>query len=211
MLFSVLRANGAYNGEGALSVQGWFDYNGGYGFNDPGTRNQTLPQNQWVHYAFVRSGSNGTYYVNGAQLGPMSTTAASKTYGNINLFIGGDATVSSGGFCNNILYCFTGTIGQVVILNTALGAAEMRRFYAASLPFFGGSAPPPSSPALSTGAIVGISVAGGVTLLGGATGLAVYQIRKMKNPGPPSQSSRAPSRKGAKSARVVPIPQVIGV
>ena len=180
-LFSVTRAPAVTNGEGALSIQGWYDYSGGYGFNDPAAVNISVPQNQWVHYVFVRLGLTGSYYING-ELRNTTTASTNISYTNSHLTLGGDYALTNSGFCTSLAGCFTGVIGQAVVLNKALVSAEVKTlFLATAANFLSGPAPSPS-PVLSTPAIIGIATGGaaGVAVL-----VAVVTVAALYYKGPP--------------------------
>lgn len=168
------------NGEGVLSPQGWYDYSSGYGFNDPSALNYTFAKNQWVHYVFVRSGLTGSYYMNGI-LKNTTTALSNVSYTNSHLTLGGDFTLSNSGFCTSLSGCFTGVIGQAVVLNKPLVSLEVRSLYLATASNFIGSSPSPA-PVLSTPAIIGIATGGaaGVAVL-----VAVVTVAALYYKGPP--------------------------
>ena len=98
-----------------------------------------IPLNQWSHLAFVRSGTNGYYYLNGVSVANV-TASSSVSYGTANFAIGCD-------YRNLVLNvnprCFSGYISTFVILNSALSSTQVAGdYYGASW----ANPPPPSPP-----------------------------------------------------------------
>ena len=65
-----------YGGSGTSGVL-YFNHNGG---NISSSASITVPVNAWSHLAYVRSGTSGYFFFNGAQVG--TTVSDSTTYGN---------------------------------------------------------------------------------------------------------------------------------
>ena len=109
----------------ASGVQGF-----GNGAGIPGSSSSCttfLPPNYaWTHLAFVRNGLSGSYYINGV-LNSTQTAPNNVTYGTVNFTIGCDF--------RNIIYgttnvrCFTGFIGSMTFLNTALSSSDILQAY----------------------------------------------------------------------------------
>jgi prepilin-type N-terminal cleavage/methylation domain-containing protein len=84
----------------------------------------TIPKNQWVFIALVKSGSNFTYYLNGVAV--LKSGGAGASAGNTPFFIGGDPGFPSDGFV-------TGNIDSVRTYSSALVASKIQELYAEGL------------------------------------------------------------------------------
>ena len=82
--------------------------------------------NAWTHFAFVRSGTSGSYYINGVLSGTQ-TAATNVAYGTANFTIGCDYRGIIYG--TNNPRCFTGYIGSMTFLNTALTSTAISQAY----------------------------------------------------------------------------------
>ena len=128
----------------ASGVQGF-----GNGAGIPGSSSScttALPlNNAWTHLAFVRNGLSGSYYINGA-LNSTQTAPNNVTYGTGNFTIGCDFRNMIYGTANP--RCFTGFIGSMTFLNTALSSSDILQAYAGTGPnaAFSPPAPPPPRP-----------------------------------------------------------------
>lgn len=124
-----------YNGEWVLQFDSngklnFFDYNnpqGGYGFPNNVFSDGSVNTGNWVHIAFTKSGTSGTYYINGVASG---TTSASRdiSYNISNDFaIGLDlrAYRQAGHTSSN----FSGTMDDIRIWNRALNSTEISVLY----------------------------------------------------------------------------------
>ena len=103
------------NTSGALVV-------GKYGSADLAVSTTTLTAGKWTLVGYVRSGTTGTYYINGIAAG---TTSDSYNYTAVDSQIGANGGGSS---------IFLGTIDPVYPYNRALSAAEVVALYEAGVP-----------------------------------------------------------------------------
>ncbi len=79
----------------------------------------TIAANQWQHVVGVFNGSNGTLYINGAEVASSIFTAPSNY--NAPIYIGRDSSVSSG--------YWNGSIDEVRIYNITLSAEQVKALY----------------------------------------------------------------------------------
>ena len=96
----------------------------------------SIQANQWNHFAFVRSGLSGTYYLNGAQVATANANN-SVTYGTASFAIGCD-------YRNLYLgapRCFQGYMSTFMIFNSSLTGGQILSDYTAGNPLY--TAPPP--------------------------------------------------------------------
>ena len=105
---------------------GFWDYHNGLGFRDNSTSqsNAVLDDNTWKHVAFVKSGTVGKFYINGAL---DATVNAAKNVTSLNsqfFYIGGDVRDS-----NDWL---NGKIASAKLYTTALSASDILSDYNAS-------------------------------------------------------------------------------
>ena len=82
--------------------------------------------NSWTHVAFVRSGLSGSYYINGV-LSSTQLATINVTYGTANFTIGCDYRQIIYGTTNP--RCFTGYIGSITFLKTALTSTNISQAY----------------------------------------------------------------------------------
>ena len=102
---------------------GFWDYHNGLGFRDNSTSqsNAVLDDNTWKHVAFVKSGTVGKFYINGAL---DATVNAAKNVTSLNsqfFYIGGDVRDS-----NDWL---NGKIAYAKLYTTALSASDILSDY----------------------------------------------------------------------------------
>jgi hypothetical protein len=143
VLFSVGRS-GSLNGELQVWTNSFFDWSGGsFGFNPTYAQNAAVapPAGAWSHITLVRNGLSASWYLNGAPNGVVqSAQGFSVPYVNLFLNLGSDLkTVPTAGSY------FTGYLGQVVVLNTALAASDVLALFSATQPQY--LPPPPPAPA----------------------------------------------------------------
>lgn len=79
----------------------------------------SIPTGSWVHIVIVKSGSNFTYYQNGASIATASNSGSVVSH---TFFIGADPDFSSDGK-------FSGTVDDVRVYGRALSAAEVTQMY----------------------------------------------------------------------------------
>jgi trimeric autotransporter adhesin len=85
--------------------------------------NSTL-DNVWYHVAFVRSGTQAKFYLNGAQIGAAQTCSASPlVVAPGGMLIGQDQDVIGGGFATD--QSLAGRVGQLTIYNGALTTEQI--------------------------------------------------------------------------------------
>ena len=85
----------------------------------------SFPAGQWSHYAFVRSGLYGYYYLNGVLVTNVTATT-SVTYGTSNFAIGCDYRNL---LMNGTPRCFSGYMSTFMILNSALNGSQILSDY----------------------------------------------------------------------------------
>ncbi len=99
----------------------FWDYNGSsFGFDATTVGNTALNNSVWHHACFVKNGTSGTYYLDGASDGT-KTAALNITYGTSDFIVGAN-------FRDSNSY-FNGTIDDVRIYNRALSLAEIQALY----------------------------------------------------------------------------------
>ena len=112
-----------YNGEFILQLDGsgnlyvW-DFNNGYGFNTGVSAKVTTGQR--THVAFVKSGTQGTFYVNGVSVGQITATS-DKSYVNGPIIIGGNSRDGNS--------YFSGTMDNINVYGAALADSQIYTLY----------------------------------------------------------------------------------
>jgi hypothetical protein len=141
VLFSVSRSSSAVNGELQIWTNAFFDWSGSFGFNPTYAQNAAVspPAGAWTHIVLVRSGLTAYWYLNGAPNGVVqSAQGFSVPYLNTFLNLGCDLKTVPATWAY-----FTGYLGQVVVLNTALAASDVTALYSATKPQYVRPPPPP--------------------------------------------------------------------
>jgi hypothetical protein len=113
------RSPSSANSEFVLSMNMFWDYNNGYGFNGA-VPSLSLTSAGWYQVAFVKNGTTATWYLNGAANGT-SSAAQDAQYGNTDFCIGKD-------YRDNVNY-FNGYLGFMMIYNYSLTAGEISTNY----------------------------------------------------------------------------------
>ena len=126
MLLSFSRNGSGNNNEGIFQIlpsgkiQFW-DYSNTYGFPYNGLgSNQTVNDDRWHLVCFVKNGTSGTYYIDGAQSGT-TTASVDVTYGNADWVLGAD-------YRDNVEY-FNGLMDDVRVYNIALTPTDVASMY----------------------------------------------------------------------------------
>lgn len=113
------RSPSSANQEFVLSMNSFWDYDSGYGYNGavPST---SIASSGWYQVAFVKNGTTATWYLNGA---PNGNSYASKDsiYGSTAFCIGKD-------YRDNVSF-FNGYLGFMMMYNYSLTAAEISTNY----------------------------------------------------------------------------------
>jgi hypothetical protein len=113
------RSPSSANAEFVLSMNTFWDYNNGYGFNGA-SPSLSITSAGWYQVAFVKNGTTATWYLNGAANGT-SSAAQDAQYGNTDFCIGKD-------YRDNVNF-FNGYLGFMMIYNYSLTAGEIATNY----------------------------------------------------------------------------------
>jgi len=132
-LFSMNRSPSNSTYEGILQMSNgkldYWDYSsGGYGYS-PGTLSTTaVSSGVWNYVAFVKNGTNATYYLNGG-VGGTASASQNITYGLTYFSVAGDTR-------DGVRY-FPGQIGQVLMYSSVLTSAQILQNYNATKGTYG--------------------------------------------------------------------------
>ena len=96
----------------------------GYDFN---TGNATIVRDVWTHVAFVRDGSNATFYVNGVLVNDTPYVLSIDNASALPFFMGGEPGLGDGEH-------FEGGIDEVVLYNYALTASQVLELKNGNIP-----------------------------------------------------------------------------
>jgi hypothetical protein len=144
MLFEVVRSPSAFYGQANLAFGSFWDWDGTYGFQGSITGGTNPKPGGWRHIAFVRNGTSAKFYYNGAANGTLTASHVVTHFGTY-LTLGCDLRDSASSYTGQGY--LNGTLGQVVVLNTALSDAAVAAVYSATRPQYSVAAPPsPPSP-----------------------------------------------------------------
>ncbi len=126
-IFDINRTITAIDHEGLFEVNSsnqlnFWDFNGStYGFNGTPS-NCTLTNSAWAYIGFIRSGTTGTYWLNGSACNSITAAVSTVNYSSAsvkkNYAIGADIRDSSG--------FFSGSIANVAVYSAALDTATVR-------------------------------------------------------------------------------------
>jgi len=106
----------------------YWDFAGGYGYS-PGTLSTTaVSSGVWNYVAFVKNGTNATYYLNG-DAGGTASASQNVTYGLTYFSVAGDTR-------DGVRY-FPGQIGQVLMYSSVLTSAQVLQNYNATKGTYG--------------------------------------------------------------------------
>lgn len=113
------RSASSANQEYMLSMNTFWDYDSGYGYNGA-VPTTAISSSGWYQVAFVKNGTTATWYLNGAANGN-SYAAKDAQYGPTSFCIGKD-------YRDNISF-FNGYLGFMMMYNYSLTSAEIATNY----------------------------------------------------------------------------------
>lgn len=113
------RSGSSANQEFLLSMNSFWDYDSGYGYNGAAPSTY-ITSAGWYQVAFVKNGTSATWYLNGNANGT-SSASINATYGSTAFCIGKD-------YRDNVSF-FNGYLGFMMMYNYSLSAAEISTNY----------------------------------------------------------------------------------
>ena len=123
LIMSQGRRPSTVNGEYIFRLSGgkvkFWDYNGGYGFSASNSIH-SVNDNNWHYVVFVKNGTSGKFYIDGAYDNSV-TAAADVSYVSNDFVVGKDYRDN-----NNF---FNGSIDEVQVFNRALSSEQIKEMY----------------------------------------------------------------------------------